>query len=92
MFGTTCPMINFILREDGSRGFPPADSEIRKFVRMEMSDDDCRVMSTPSRKHEHKNDTVATIWNHSIAVGLLQASFEIRELHALPILAKLVFR
>jgi hypothetical protein len=76
MFGTTCPMINFILREDGSRGFPPADSEIRKFVRMEMSDDDRCVMSTPSRKHGRVNDTVATIWNHSIAVGLLQASFE----------------
>ena len=32
-FGEVCPMINFILREEGTTGFPPADPEILSFLR-----------------------------------------------------------
>jgi hypothetical protein len=77
-FGKSCPMINFILREDGTRGYPPADSEILEFLLSELPED-CRslVFDSPSRRgSKHVRDTAATIWNHSIAAGLLQACFE----------------
>jgi hypothetical protein len=77
-FGKSCPMINFILREDGTRGYPPADSEILKFVLSELPED-CRrlIFNSPSRRESgHVGDTAATTWNHSIAAGLLQACFE----------------
>lgn len=34
-FGRNCLMINFVLREKGTAGFPPPDDEIREFLREE---------------------------------------------------------
>lgn len=34
-FGRNCLMINFVLREEDSTGFPPPDGEIREFLREE---------------------------------------------------------
>ncbi|KAI9763099.1 MAG: hypothetical protein M1840_000911 [Geoglossum simile] len=77
-FGKSCPMINFILREDGTRGYPPADSEILRFILSELPEV-CHksIFTSPSRRESgYVGDTAATIWNHSIAAGLLQACFE----------------
>ena len=88
-FGESCPMINFVLRED--EGYPPGDSEILTFMRQDppkdFSDD---VFNSPSKPKSGGENPVAfakrrtaAIWNHSIAVGLLQASFETCEFRAL---------
>ena len=81
MFGKSCPMINFVLRGERTRGYPPPDGEILKFMRMELSeipsDDRGLILESPRRKgSSHLDETAAAIWNHSIAAGLLQACFE----------------
>jgi hypothetical protein len=60
-----CPMINYVLREKGAAGFPPADDEILLLMRQFRS-----TLCPPARSN---------VWYHSLAVGVLQASFE--ELH-----------
>ena len=104
-FGKECPMVNFVLREEGSVGYPPADKEVLSFMRKKLSAQNQETIlksprgkglssrrnsgaSTdlpPSEKgHETFLESVATtVWNHSIAVGLLQASFEICKLRPL---------
>ena len=71
-------MISFVLREDGTCGYPPANSEILAFMRKELSlEHRSLITDSPSRsKSECRNDIATAIWNHSIAVGLLQACFE----------------
>jgi hypothetical protein len=146
-FGLECPMVNFVLREEGTLGYPPADSEVLSFMRKTLSEqaekkitespekprskrisekDEKKIINSPSSKKlksmiygqppqedqktaaessrpkeakEHslepeKEDEssgtsetkqagisleslVTAIRNHSLAVGLLQASFEI---------------
>lgn len=139
-FGKDCPMINFVLREEGTLGYPPADGEVLSFMSKRLSEEDRRkitdtptvnlsskralevdekIANSPSSKklrsimrtleedqqraaesssakeakpgeeckHSRISATeedelflqsmVTTVWNHSIAVGLLQASFEI---------------
>jgi hypothetical protein len=121
-FGEECPMINFILREEGTLGYPPADSEVLSFICKRLSEEDKgKITCTPTAKklsskrslekitnsssskrlrsimQPGENQSIAaglsspeteevetfldsmttTVWNHSIAVGLLQASFEI---------------
>jgi hypothetical protein len=140
-FGKEYPMINFVLREEGTLGYPPADGEVLSFMSKRLSEEDQRkitdtptakklsskralemdekianppsskklksIMSKPlpeedqqtaaesssakeaksgkECKHLRISETeeadflqsmVTTVWNHSIAVGLLQASFE----------------
>jgi hypothetical protein len=84
-FGKTCPMINFVLREQGTHGFPPTDGEILSFVRMPLSMGHREVMAnSPSKKADSSDGFLdrraVVVWNHSVAVGLLQASFEKCEL------------
>jgi hypothetical protein len=80
-FGGFCPMINFVLREPGD-GYPPPDSEILAFMRKPPSKKDYElIFNSPSKDshatpHEFAEKRVAVVWNHSIAVGLLQASLE----------------
>ncbi|KAI9762592.1 MAG: hypothetical protein M1840_001218 [Geoglossum simile] len=79
-FGTTCPMINFILRKD-SVGYPPTDGQIQAFMRQPMPGDLLdRVLDSPSRKgssQSAKHARAATVWNHSVMFGILKAGFEI---------------
>ena len=131
-FGKECPMVNFVLREEGTLGYPPADSEVLSFMRKRPSEQDQqKITDTPTKnrlsssriseedKKKIKNSPssarlkslaaqssrpkepslepeteiflesmMATVWNHSIAVGLLQASFEICKLRPLFITTK----
>ena len=155
-FGEECPMINFVLREDGTRGYPPADSEVLSFMCKRPSEEDkMKITNTPTKKLSSKRileedkkkiinsssskklksimyeqppeenpkmaaessrpkkakkhslepekpsrisetkeaeipleSMITAVWNHSIAVGLLQASFEICELRPLFITTK----
>jgi hypothetical protein len=82
-FGQSCPMINFVLREEGTSGFPPADPEILSFIRSTLSQiDHTSLRDSPMKGVEETTKNIRAaraeaVWNHSIAVGLLQASFEI---------------
>jgi hypothetical protein len=80
-FGKECPMINFVLREKGRLGYPPADSEVLSFMRKKLKS----IAAESSRPEEVM---VTTAWNHSVAVGLLQASFELCKLRPLFITTK----
>ncbi|KAI9781067.1 MAG: hypothetical protein M1839_006344 [Geoglossum umbratile] len=81
MFGRFCPMINFHLREQGD-GYPPPDSEILSFMRRQPSRGVYRLIFNSWAKPRHAapddfaGKRVAAVWNHSIVVGLLQASLE----------------
>jgi hypothetical protein len=96
-FGEECPMINFVLREEGTPGYPPADSEVLSFMCKRPSEEEKMKINAPtksSRISETKEAEIplesmmTAVWNHSIAVGLLQASFEICELRPLFITTK----
>jgi hypothetical protein len=81
-FGQSCPMINFVLREEGTSGFPPADPKILSFICTNLSQiDHTSLRESPMKGVDIAKNTRAAraeaVWNHSIAVGLLQASFEI---------------
>jgi hypothetical protein len=157
VFGEECPMINFVLREEGTLGYPPADSEVLSFMCKRPSEEEKMTINTPTKlsserileedekkiinsssskklrsimhkqppeedpkiaaessrpkkakEHSLKPEKgskssrisetkeaeiplesmITTVWNHSIAVGLLQASFEICELRPLFITTK----
>ena len=137
VFGKDCPMVNFVLREKGTAGYPPADTEVLSFMRKRLQEKDQEIiMDTPKKtkkksmrnSEEDKKKILCsptseklksmaaksprpkevkeplelwetedeiflesmktTIWNHSIAVGLLQASFEICKLLPLFITTK----
>jgi hypothetical protein len=115
-FGKECPMVNFVLREKGSVGYPPPDKEVLSFMRKKLSaQNQEKILISPrgkklssSRRNsavitdsppslesekEHADETflesmATAVWNHSIAVGLLQASFEICKLRPLFITTK----
>jgi hypothetical protein len=79
-FGQGCPMINYVLREKGTLGFPPPDDEILSFMREHPSSGQKQSLAespnnSPSRKYPMRRMDMT--WNHSLTVGLLQASFEI---------------
>jgi len=80
VFGQSCPMINFVLRI-GAAGFPPVDPEIVTFVRQPLPKENLEtILDSPSAKNkpkEYAQSRAIFIWNHCLAVGLLQASFEI---------------
>ncbi|KAI9774504.1 MAG: hypothetical protein M1839_001692 [Geoglossum umbratile] len=80
-FGTTCPMINFILRKEGV-GYPPTDSEIQKFMCKQMPEDLLNAVQSSPPKEEQSTCTyppsrAAIIWNYSVMFGILKASFKI---------------
>jgi hypothetical protein len=75
-FGQVCPMINFVLREEGTTGFPPADPEILKFLREKPPPDKMNITLATSSSE----GMTAAAWNHALAAALLQASFEICKL------------
>ncbi|KAI9769305.1 MAG: hypothetical protein M1839_003756 [Geoglossum umbratile] len=81
-FGRFCPMINFILREQGE-GYPPPDSEILRFMCQSPTKEAYLAMcnSPPNSYHitpdKFTGNKVAVLWDHSNMVGLLQASLEI---------------
>ena len=74
-FGQGCPMINYVLREEGTLGFPPADDEILSFMGEQEESLNESPHDLPSKKYLKKRMDMT--WYHSLAVGLLQASFEI---------------
>jgi hypothetical protein len=83
-FGRTCPMISFTLRES-LNGYPPRDEEILSFTRKQLSSDDYeKIILSPSKKPllgrptttEFSKRRASVIWNHCVAVGLLQASLQ----------------
>jgi hypothetical protein len=73
-FGQTCPMINYVLRETDAIGFPPADDEILSLMRMDLEKDQKDILTASPTKSPPTRDKA--IWYHSLAVGVLQASFE----------------
>ena len=68
-------MINFVLGERGTRGFPPTDDEVLDFLHAPFP-----LVYIPGLRADSTRgplDRCAKgVWNHSVAVGLLQASFE----------------
>jgi hypothetical protein len=80
-FGEVCPMINFILRGDGTTGFPPTDPEILSFLREKPPGEMNITLATSSSKTSEISKRMAAVaWNHALAAALLQASFEICKL------------
>jgi hypothetical protein len=78
-FGQSCPMINYVLREKDAVGFPPADDKILLLMQMEPESDQKIFLTESPKKNPTKSyppTRANTIWYHSLAVGVLQASFE----------------
>ena len=80
-FGETCPMINYVLRPEKATGFPPSDSEILSFMLMSPPDQHRDILADSASKKKDRNEEypkrrASVAWNHSVAVGLLQASFK----------------
>jgi hypothetical protein len=80
-FGKRCPMINFVLEEEATYGFPPADPEILSFINMPLLHANRKLLegSTPFPAYE-----ATAVWRHCIAVGLIQASLEKCKLRMVP--------
>ncbi|KIX07986.1 uncharacterized protein Z518_02640 [Rhinocladiella mackenziei CBS 650.93] len=76
-FGQLCPMINFILREPGTSGFPPPDKEILSFLREKRPDNIPEPASLQGTSGDSLERRAIVAWNHTLAAALLQASFEI---------------
>jgi hypothetical protein len=81
-FSTTCPIINFILRND-SIGYPPTDDQIQTFMCQPMSSNLLnKILNLPLKKSSSESAKYVRadiIWNHSVMFGILQASFDICE-------------
>lgn len=77
-FGKTCPMISFVLREKGTQGFPPANTEVLSCLRRPPPVTFLPV--TANSASEKVYWSVETIWSHIVALGLIQACFEICKL------------
>ncbi|KIX00093.1 uncharacterized protein Z518_10230 [Rhinocladiella mackenziei CBS 650.93] len=75
VFGQYCPMINFILRESGTSGFPPPDGEILSFLRDRPPANLGRI-SWQGTSSDFPERRVTVAWNYTLATALLQASFE----------------
>jgi hypothetical protein len=80
-FGRICPMINFVLREEGD-GYPPSDRQVQQFMCQPIPDHVRKVISNSLSKDkmsapvEFSERRMASIWNHCIAFGILEASFK----------------
>ncbi|KIW99997.1 uncharacterized protein Z518_10925 [Rhinocladiella mackenziei CBS 650.93] len=75
-FGQRCPMINFILRESGTSGFPPPDDEILLFLRDPPPTNIPEPINRQERSTNFLKRRAVVAWNHTLATALLQASFE----------------
>ncbi|KIX08960.1 uncharacterized protein Z518_00038 [Rhinocladiella mackenziei CBS 650.93] len=75
-FGQRCPMINFILRESGTSGFPPPDEEILLFLRDPPPTNIPEPINRQERSTNFLKRRAVVAWNHTLATALLQASFE----------------
>lgn len=79
-FGEECPMINLVLRKEGSTGYPPPDSEIVSLVtRQAVETQQSVIDNSPSSKGRGGNFSKkrrTVVWNHSLAMGLVQACLE----------------
>ncbi|KKK21711.1 hypothetical protein ARAM_007644 [Aspergillus rambellii] len=77
-FGETHLMINFVLREPNTTGYPPSDPEIFEIMHTKLSEKHKKMINSSPNKTENPfpSEIGAMIWYHSLAVGLLQASFE----------------
>ncbi|QKX63245.1 uncharacterized protein TRUGW13939_10414 [Talaromyces rugulosus] len=75
-FGETNLMINFVLREPDTTGYPPADPEILQFMRSTMTVEDKNTINKSPTAKTLPREIEDMIWYHSLAFGLLQASFE----------------
>jgi len=79
-FGQLCPMINFVLRDYWTSGFPPPDHEILSFLGDRAPDDIPGPTSEQGISRETSSDFLkrraVVAWNHTLAAALLQASFE----------------
>ena len=82
-FGETCLMVSFNLRREGTIGYPPADTEILAFMQRQPSGGHSTFLRQSPQKNrdsEYPSNREHYIWNHSIVVALLRASFEHRKL------------
>jgi len=75
-FGQLCPMINFVLRDAETSGFPPPDEEILSFLDGKPPDNIPGPTSKLETSDGHLKRRAAVAWNHTLAAALLQASFE----------------
>jgi len=76
-FGQHCPLVFFVLRKPGT-GFPPADVNIYEFMRSNPDAYIREIIRSPSSLVASEKDIRADfIWVHSLAIGVLQATFEI---------------
>lgn len=82
-FGESCLMINYIFRKDN--GYPLGNSKILQFMILEPPDEVTQTVNKlPSKQFVAIGDSFVhtrraiVIWNHSITIGLIFSSFEIR--------------
>jgi hypothetical protein len=90
--GETHLMINFILRDENTTGYPPPDHEILSFMRQKLPEyleelkqplaGETDESKGPKEAEKHSPPSLENwrtmIWNHSLAAALLWASFEKR--------------
>jgi hypothetical protein len=70
-------MINFVFRGQ-KQGFPPADPEILEFVyRAPKNFEQSPSIDSNGEPEGFPDNRAIAVWNHCIAVGLLQACLEI---------------
>jgi hypothetical protein len=80
-FGKSYPTINYVIRK-GEYGYPPNDPEILEYMQCNSFMNDDNVFLSPEYKNRAPNSAdqqqrKLNIWFHALAVGILQASFEI---------------
>jgi hypothetical protein len=79
-FGEICPMVSYVIRKDPF-GFPPRDDEVLTFMQSDPSSGEKTLMQSPVSKPDltsgDQSERVSNIWFHAVAVGILQASFEV---------------
>jgi hypothetical protein len=79
-FSEICPMVSYVIRKD-QFGFPPRDDEVLTFIQSNPSRDEEALMLSPVSKPkltlDDRSERLSNIWFHAIAVGILQASFEV---------------
>lgn len=80
-FGQVCPLVFFVLREPCALGaFPPSDVKVYTFMLSQPDSDVDRIIRSPSSSRQPDkslDDKVQIVWSHALAIGLLQATFEI---------------
>jgi hypothetical protein len=79
-FGEICPMVSYVIRKD-QFGFPPRDDEVLTFMQSDPSSGEKALMLSPVSEPDltsgDRSERLSNIWFHAIAIGILQASFEV---------------